>query len=133
MNIEASYHKILMELLFRNFSADINMEESQPHTSFLFVEKAHSSLLFIHIVLCSSSSNHVHPGSQAPFLGCLLHSNSYDTSKHSSSTKIHSFHRPLPPFRKHYVSDKVQCYGIWTFPIGKFVRVGCYQKGRKVF
>ena len=81
-----------------SLTADITMEEREFNTAILSVEKTHSSLLLLHLILHNSSFNHVRPGGQASSMGDLLYTCIYVIPQHSSCPEIFSFSCSIPSF-----------------------------------
>lgn len=89
------------------------MEEGEFGASVFPPKEADPSILFFHIVLCSSSLNYVRPRGGASSVGNLLCSCHHVLPQYPPGPEILPFHCPVPPVREHYVSDQVQCYGLW--------------------
>lgn len=111
-----------------SYVADIDMEEGELDLLILPVEKAHPSILFIHIVLHYTSVDYVCARSRITRLGDMLHSCLHVVSQHSSGDEVLPLHCALPSLRKHNVSDKVQCHGFRSIQARKFIRMDCNQE-----
>ena len=103
-------------ILISFYNTDSSMEKGKFDTDFLSIKEAHPSLLFLHVVLHNSSSNHVRTRSRASSMGSLLRARLHVLTQHPSIPKIFSFYHPLPSFREHYVCHQIQCHGIWLIP-----------------